>query len=258
MEPIQFPGVSFMRTALFLKTYKGDHEWLPYCLRSIQKFCSGYTGVHVVSEDVNEVRPVVEQFGFTFHPVPRPDYSGYLQQQVLKMNADKFTKHDDTHVLFTDTDSIFIEPNTPDTWCVDGKPRLVVNTFDYLRRQGINVPWQGPTQRVLHFRCPYETMRCQPLIFSRATVRGCREYCESRNKRTLDDYVRTIRHAWGSFSEFNIIGNYAMKFHRNQYHVIDYDLGYYEVPHAKQYGFRLTEGNSVTPARREFLEKVLA
>lgn len=247
-----------MRTALFLKTYKGDLEWLPYCLRSIQKFCSGYSGVHVVSEDVSEVAPIVQQFGFHFHSTPKPDYSGYLQQQVIKLRADEFVGHDVEAIVYTDTDTIFSSPNSPDTWMIDGRPRLVTNTYQFLLSKGISVPWQSPTQRVLHFRCPYETMRCQPLIFCRDTVRSCRAYFQSRNRKKYEDYVRTLRTAWGTFSEFNILGSYALHYHRVRYHVIDFDKGYYELPRAEQYGFTLREGRTVTEARRTYLKELLA
>lgn len=246
-----------MRTALFLKTYLGDSEWLPYCLRSIQKFCSGYEAV-VVASEAEEQRSVVENFGFRFVKVAKPDYSGYLQQQVEKMHADIHVGREMTHVVYTDCDSIFDTPNTPETWCVGGKPRLVYNTFEHLRQHRIWVPWQGPTQRILHFKCPYETMRCQPLIYATETVRQCREYCESKNRCKLVDWVRRLEHPWGTFSEFNIVGNYAMRFNRNMYHCINFDAGYFKVPQARQFGFRLAEGNRVNDKRKRELEEILS
>lgn len=240
-----------MQTALFLKTYAGDSEWLPYCLRSIQKFCSGYTGVHVVSEDARQAA-VVEPFGFTFHQCAHPDFPGYLHQQMEKMRADRYLPAGTTHVLFTDSDTLFSSPNTPGTWCINGNPRLLVQSYESLS----GVPWKAPTERALRFKCPFETMRAQPLIFDVRTLRAVREHMTKVHRVNWIDYIRRVSKVWGGFSEFNVLGSFALKHQRDLYHVVDFTTGYYHVPHAMQYGHSW-EGRHVSAARAKQLESIL-
>ena len=42
-----------MTTDIFIKSYRGDFEWLPGCLHSIQKYATGFRDVVIVVPDTD-------------------------------------------------------------------------------------------------------------------------------------------------------------------------------------------------------------
>lgn len=205
-----------MKMDWFIRTYQRDLEWLRYLMRSMKKFCSGYHEIVVVCPNVERdvIYPVVSPYDVTLVSVHNHEHKGYLEQQYHKMVADTFCSGD--YIAFVDSDCIFTKPNTPETWFVDGKIMYLITPFSVL---GSTAPYKELTERALGVPCEFETMRRHPCIYPREVIEGCRKRVESIHGMMLRDYI--LDHCGGKFSEFNVMGNYAMHFEPQKFHFVD-------------------------------------
>jgi hypothetical protein len=184
-----------MTTDIFIKTCQYDADYHRYCLESIAKYCTGFRNTVVVDGE---------------HP------RGYLHQQVVKMHADEHCPGAD-FILVTDSDTLFTQPVTPESFMVDGKPVWVVTPFAELMSHDGTRHWHGVVTRFFGVEPVYETMRRQPFVFPSGLLVKLREYCFWKHGRTLEQYIMEN----GSFSEWNVAGNFAWMFHRDEFHWID-------------------------------------
>ena len=206
-----------MSTAIFIRTYARDFPWLRYCLRSIARYASGFSGLHiaVASCDWEQFQ---REFGEMFTgqcSIPFPVESractcyidDYIGQQITKMQAWQYT--DAERILYVDSDTIFTRQVTPADFMENGKPVLVVTPFDAL--EGDALKWVSVIEKALHCKPIYETMRRLPIIHDRMTVERCYEYIGGA------EYISG--QPFREFSEFNVIGSYVLQF-VPQYYVI--------------------------------------
>lgn len=195
-----------MTTSIFIRSYAGDFEWLKYALRSIQKFCSGFGQTVIVIPEEDEA--ALKAFGLTreiVYAVPQIGKDGYLVQQVDKLNADRYCSSD--LILYFDSDCVFTEPATPESFMRDGKPEMLITPYSTLPP---DFPWRKVTERALGFPCEFETMRRIPLIFPADLLHSIRGYFESHHGKTLANYIMT--RPYREFSEFNVMGAWSLKF----------------------------------------------
>lgn len=116
-----------MATDIFIKTYPGDFEWLGYCIRSIEKFVTGFRKVVVVTDAGTELRldsPLdIEIF---YEPLPSGEHPcpvgiGYAWAQSVKLNWTRYT--DAESVLQVDSDTMFCAPISLSSYWKDGKAK---------------------------------------------------------------------------------------------------------------------------------------
>jgi len=179
-------------TDLFIKTCSHDRDYHEHCLASIEKFCTGFRNVVVIDGE---------------HP------QGYLHQQIVKLYADTYTDAD--FILITDSDTLFTRPVTPETYFRDGKIEWIHTPFTEELKAA--VPWFNVMAEFARSAPPSEFMRRQPFMLPAWLLRELRQWCEFSHGITLDKYVMNA----GRFSEFNILGHYAWKFHQGRFHWID-------------------------------------
>lgn len=184
-----------MTTDIFIKTCKHDEAYHRYCLESIDKYCSGFGDTVVVGGE---------------HP------NGYLEQQVVKLHADEYT--DAGMILVTDSDTLMVEPVTPESFMVDGKPMWFVTPYtdELLEHPGMKA-WYDVMGQYFSEVPPYEFMRRQPFMFPRWLTKGLRKDCMARHGVDIGNYI----HSKGVFSEWNVLGFYAWLYHRDEFHWVD-------------------------------------
>lgn len=181
-------------TDIFIKTFSGDRDYHAYCLASIEKFCTGFRNTVVVD---------------TEHP------RGYLMQQSEKLHADLHTDAD--FILYTDSDTLFNQPVTPETFMVDGKPIWFYTpwTPELLAA----VPWFPVMEKFLGWKPIGEFMRRQPFMVPRHVLPDLRDYCWQKHGRTMEQYIMDGT----AFSEYNCLGAYCWEFFRDDFHWINTD-----------------------------------
>jgi hypothetical protein len=178
-------------TGIFIKTWTGDIDWLPYCLESIQKYGSDISEVVIASDASCLIE--VQRISQGARVVSVPDWEeGYIQQQWVKLN-------------------VFHTPFSPESYMRDGKPILMKTKYGNLGGAEI---WKGITEDFVGFEVQYEYMRRLPWMYLSSSLSNFKlkyPHIESHLKG-----LTTRR-----FSEFNVLGAYIDKYESDKYFVTD-------------------------------------
>jgi len=217
-----------MKCEIFYVTYAKDFPWLVYSLRSINKFASGFSGVTIVvpDSDVDELFrlairnlcgiPIICKGGNEW-----PD-KGMMWHEAQICRADEWCPDAD-FVAHFDPDAVFTEVVTPESFFVEGKPKLQFERFDTI---GVRTPgclkWKEAVEKCLPFECPNETMRGLPHVYHRELYGNIRDVVSRCTMKPFDDYVHSCENSFPqTFCEFNTLGNVAMKHFPDKYHLVD-------------------------------------
>ena len=184
-------------TDIWIKTCLHDRAYHRYCLDSMNVHFKGH-------------RKVVEVHG--------ESHNGYLEQQIKKVHADEYTDAD--YILITDSDTLFNQPVTPESFMRDGKPMWFYTPWndDMLAHPGTRA-WFDVMTEFMGEEPPAEMMRRQPFMFPREVLMSFRNFCAIKHGKNIDDYVMSK----GRFSEYNVMGFYFWKHHHDKFSWINTD-----------------------------------
>lgn len=210
-----------MTTSIFIKTWAGDLNWLPYCLYSIKKYGTGFDKVIIVADEecYNDTLSISD--GHTVISVPSWQ-NGYIQQQWHKLNADEYT--DSKYILFVDSDCVFTVPFSPKSYMVSGMPILMKTKYGNL---GGAEAWKGITSAFVGFEVDYEYMRRLPWMYKRSSLVNFK-----MKYPNTESYLKSLIER--NFSEFNALGAYIDMYENEQYYVTDTEF-WTPVSVSKQY-----------------------
>jgi hypothetical protein len=209
-------------TDIFIRSYRGDFEWLRYCVRSIRKYASGFGGVVIAvpKQDVELADPDWNVIGVE----DRGD--GYMAQQVTKMHADTYCTGD--YIMHIDSDCCLEDRITPDMFFRDGKPIYLFTHYSSLKTgKEDEFTWQKATEDALGEPVEFEFMRRHPMLYRRDIYPFARNMLASRNG-DIEHYILGRKTA--GFSEFNYLGAIAYKHFHDAYHWVQTELGFEPVP----------------------------
>jgi hypothetical protein len=200
---------------IFIRSYWKDLEWLQLCLASVEKYCRGFRSVVVVLPRSSGawLRRC------TLAPTPRVEFcrdyrDDYLGQQVTKLLADTFTDAD--YICHVDSDCIFSRPTTPRDFISDDKPRILTRPCALIEGHR---PWQAPTERFLGWSVADDFMQHPPFVYPRWLYPQLREHALTTHGVGIEKYV-TAQPPRG-FSEFNVLGGFAQRRHRERFVWVD-------------------------------------
>lgn len=199
-----------MTTSMFIRSYRGDREWLTYCLRALEKRASGFLETVVVLPVGDELHFGGYDFrGARVEWVNDIACDGYLAQQACKLEADLVCRGD--VVMFFDSDCIAHTPFRPEQFTVGGKVRQLVRYWDSV---GDAKMWEPVVEDALGEKPKFEFMATHPLVYWRDSIRQCREFLDGRHG-SMRDYVkgRPAKH----FSEFNVLGAFCHLYEPHRY-----------------------------------------
>lgn len=195
-----------MKTHIFIKTYPKDFVWLEWCLKSIKKFCSGFTGVSIVCDISGSGDfPVDVVSGMRdvsiFWVDPPAACNGYIYQQAVKLQALDYCPQGTEVILYVDSDVVFFRDVTPENLLnSNGKIILLKEKYSkLLMDKNPAAKWQRPTEIAVGVRPYSEYMRRMPLAFHANTLRHIRA-------RYPHWIPALLTGAWKEFSEFNAMG----------------------------------------------------
>jgi len=187
-----------MTTDIFIKTCKHDRHYHKYCLESITKYCKGFRNTVVVDGEHE---------------------NGYVYQQVIKLHANEYSDAD--YILVSDSDTLFNQDVTPQSFMKNGKPIWYMTPFEgLLEHEGLR-HWYDIMKNFCLTDPPYEFMRRQPFMFPRYVLEDIQSYCVKTHGRTLKEYPFDI----GSFTEWNVLGFYCWLHHRDAFEWINTEDG---------------------------------
>lgn len=204
-----------MSASIFIKTWTGDLEWLPYCLQSIVKYGTGFERV-IIASDVScyrEVTYIAANSGLTPEVVGINDWEvGYIQQQWVKLHADQWVTSD--YILYVDSDCVFTTDFTPESFMCGGLPILMKTRYGNLG--GAEV-WKKITEDFMAFPVQYEYMRRLPWMYRTDTLKHFRDTYPQINDHLISLTTR-------EFSEFNVLGAFIDRFEAYRYHITDTEM----------------------------------
>lgn len=192
----------------FCRTYHKDADRLQYLLRSIEKFCTGFSGITVTTPASSEekIRPVVEKFSFSrYVECETTAPLDYIGQQITKMAANHYTDYD--YIIHIDSDCVISKPITPDDLMHDGRPILHMGAYAVFYMDGSYVPWQSVTSHFARRQVDYEFMRTFPFVYPRKFYEDFRVWFEITNGIPIEEIWKRIQ--GDNFSEFNLMGAFS-------------------------------------------------
>jgi len=213
---------------IFIKTYPKDYDWLKYCLKSINKYCTGFRKVWVVSPEEMIVE-FTDPNKFEWKVMNEEADDGYLAQQIHKLYADVITDYQADLILHVDSDVIFTQPVTPASFFgVSGNV-----LWPYTPYSAIDTPWKPITELFIQRPVENEFMRRFPIMIPRWLYSKLREFSSQTHKRIISQYIRN--QPLRAFSEFNVLGAYAWEFHHDAFEWVNTIETPLPPPFAKQF-----------------------
>ncbi|HEU4340033.1 MAG TPA: hypothetical protein VFU31_00535 [Candidatus Binatia bacterium] len=201
------------KVEIFIVSYAPDIPYLRHNLKSIEKFCTGFSGVTVLvpKHDELEFLNLAQDFGnklieLKTYVVPKSKKLWHIAHQLQKCYADKWCPGAE-YVLHTDSDCIFTRPTTPaDFFAVGWKPILCIEPFS---RIGSN-PWKSVIDAALKIDSRYETMRRHGAIHPLDIYSRFRDFMTRIHSQKIDKWwmEQKADYPWG-VTEFNFLGNYV-------------------------------------------------
>jgi hypothetical protein len=209
-----------MDTDIFIKTYHKDFKWLKYCLKSIEKYATGFRNIIIVADDDGHVIPseyLIKNCKVFYVGLPdnRPSYVehgiGYLWQQCIKLSWYNYS--DANAVLIMDSDEMFTESISPISFQKEGK-----FTWNYRpwSEAGSGICWKKSTDFLLNTDTTYDAMAITGFVLQRETTIALKN-CLCSTHGTKDIWDIFVKHNMSTASEFNIFGSFIHHFDRREY-----------------------------------------
>lgn len=224
--------------SLFVRSYPKDFEWLSHSVKSMTKNLVGISDRVLCIPHGSDVPNDISVFFNRLIFVPE-QYPGYIAQQVDKVQAYLYCKHE--NILFSDSDCIYFQKFDATKMLEGNKIRLYCTAYNTM--EGQVLAWKDITRLTTGINPEYEYMRCFP-IMHKAKV------CEALDTLpTYQNYLRTV--VPNNLSEFNALGVIAKLYYPNDYIFLDTD---HSLPtqSAKQYW----SWGGITPDISKELENV--
>lgn len=218
-------------------TFDKDLRWLKYSLRSRKKYCEGYHGDVIILDDHEDdclaSKAYLEKMDhkYVVNTQAKLIKIGYVRQQYMKFFCDEYVDKETTHIVHVDSDSIFTEKHDPSIYFKDGKPIMLMTPYSefFADHQSEEVKsalktWQDVTSMAMDEKVDYEFMRRMPLVYPVEIHAEMRDFFVKQHGKPIFEYlydVCELSPPHNNFTEYNFMGAYCWKFHRDKFHWID-------------------------------------
>lgn len=199
-----------MTTDIIIKSYRGDFPWLPYCLRSIQKFATGFRDIVIIIPETDSLDHLTVE---RVVKVREPEGDGYMAQQVVKLHADTYTDAD--FILHIDSDCLFTRPSTPEDFLVDGKADWWITPMANAS-ENARAAWIGPMRKCVGLEPEFEYMRRNTMMVPRQAYGLFRDFIHEKHGVSTEHYV--MNQNGRQFSEYNSLGFFLHTHHPDMVH----------------------------------------
>lgn len=215
-----------MKTEIFVVSCQKHFDWLEYCLRSIAKFATGFSGVTLLVPDDDHQKAIGVANCYNNAEVPLSVLhgdewpgKGMLWHMAQIMRSDIWCRDAD-FVLHFDSDCLFTEPVRPEDYFEDGKPVLMHASYDWLiNTQQANLGmWKANAERALGGTVTEETMRRHPAVHYEWLYRAARACIEQHTGMSIDKFIMSCENSFPqSFAEFPTLGAVAWRLFPDSY-----------------------------------------
>ena len=202
---------------IFIKTCAKDEEWLRWCLKSIDRFASGFRRVVIVTDHGHDFDPDLRYPHALFHasladkPPPFHFPAGYMMQQVVKLSWFEYT--DAQAVVILDSDLILKQPFCPEDLMINGEP-----SWSFGPWYGAGVMWRPGSELIIGRPLEKSHMQEHPFLMTRSATVAFKAFVETRCGKTIEE-LYFDRDFAAPFSEFECFGGYLATVNGHGYHV---------------------------------------
>jgi len=191
---------------IFIKTYEGDLDWLPQCIKHIRHYMIGFRRLVVVAPPGIEakVRASGLQPEDKLVLMDEPE-DGYFFQQCVKLHAHNLTNA--SHICFMDTDCLARRHAGPKDFLVDGKPHFLYTPYKDLEGSGAD-RWKPGTEFVVQRPVEHEYMRRHPAFYPRNVLIKFDRWMQAKHGHAASQFMRLFGKEL-VLSEFNIMGAWS-------------------------------------------------
>lgn len=216
---------------ILIVTYHKDFPWLKYCIRSIEKFCTGFSGITIAipSSDVYEYQKQMGKQKVKIHLYDEVKNKGMVQHMERICCADMI-RPKDSFVLHVDADCVFLEPVTPAEYIVNEKPVYVVRSYESLidKNSGKTsdcLQWKAVAEKNIGEPIEIYSMCRHPTCFPKEFYPAFRKHIETVQCKPFREYVLEQKNTFPqTFAEFPAMGGWAWNHMRDKFHWIRCDL----------------------------------
>lgn len=217
-----------MNVELLLISCAKHFSHLTYAVRSIQKFACGFSQCRIMiprddfgkfDEQIMALAPPSGQVPILVDGFDEWPGQGMLHHMHIIMHSDEYCPDADI-IMHFDSDWVFTEPVTPGDFLVEGKPLIMIASFDWLCSsvQANLRMWQEATENAIGKPVPFETMRWPRLLYWRDLYPAARKEIERHTGKGMVEFMRAQRNEFPqSFCEYVTLGNVAWRHFRNRY-----------------------------------------
>ena len=186
---------------LLIVTSHNEFENLKDCLKSINKYASGFRNVIVICDNSGDVIPesisnimsisIIYKDVPEEHPTNLKDLSYYFRKQYLKLGWTEYTNA--KSVLILCADEVFTKQITSsELKDEEGKFRWFYRNWE---DSGPAIKWKEPTRDILKFEPSYEAMCLPGFVLDRETTHNFVRYLKDTHK---------VENTWDIFMTSNV------------------------------------------------------
>lgn len=222
-----------MKVSILIVTHTKDFQWLEHCLRSIEKYSSGFLEVMLALPmdtpwgDLTDLlaglngNPPVH-----IHPFEEWPGKGFVHHAYLICCAEQLCKDAD-FILHMDADCVFREPVRPDDYFVSGKPVLIGAPYDWVVNQfsdKTHYKWRDAVEAAIGGKSEQEFMRRHPAVHYRHLYPKARYEILTHTHQDPADYIRSTKNDFPqTFAEFPMLGEVAWRYFHPLYEWVRQD-----------------------------------
>lgn len=200
---------------IFIKTCKKDHEWLKYCLLSIEKNTNDFSGLCIITDtdhnNIVEYKNIITKIPVEIHFVEAPDIEhtcqdgiGYLWMQNIKLLWHKYCEYD--NVLQIDSDCVINDILTPNFYRENNHWKWFVRDWSISE---LAIVHKKPLTKLLGKESQYEHMPVPGWILDKETTIDFHNWIYEKYGCSWWEYLcDQTKKDWGlPINEDNIMGS---------------------------------------------------
>ena len=217
------------KVAVLTVTFDNDLKWLSKSWYSYKMFCKDYSSYNVIIDDhendCEQSKSWLEENSINYYIDTEAKHIqvGYVRQQYMKFYCDEYVPADTDWICHVDSDSLYYAEHTPDVYFgKTGKPVMLIESYDAIEKNHTgesNGHWRDIITEALKLDHPvdYEFMRRMPLLYPTWLFKEVREWFVDNHGMTIFEYLKDK----DNFTEYNFLGAYCWKYHRDLYEWVD-------------------------------------
>jgi hypothetical protein len=212
-----------MNTGLLWNTYGKDIEWFKFSARSYSKFARGWdNALCLVPEPDRElfVQPCAEA-GIELMSRAEWEGKGFNWHSMMQCSADLLLPEAEA-IWHIDSDTVFTQPVTPESWMKDGYLICGYKTYEHLNaiaktetHSGI---WKSRVDAALKGNATHSTMISPPYCHYREVYEMTRYWIGVNHPEGFEEYIKGTQNEFPQgFAEFETLGAVAHRYFSKDY-----------------------------------------